>query len=234
MSYQPKPHILVVDDDDRLRRLLEKFLSEQHYLVTTVESAARARSLLENFRFDVAVLDVMMPGETGLQLLETLPEKTRPPILMLSAMGEVDDRIKGLEVGADDYLPKPFEPKELLLRIHAILRRYQKEEPQHGVLVFGDYRFDSSAGRLEKGGAVIALTSAESGMLALLAAQPGQPLARELLAGALPGTVNERSVDVHMSRLRKKIEDNDGRPHFVQTVRGKGYVLYAKPEGSGA
>lgn len=226
-----KAHVLVVDDDDRLRALLQKFLRDKGFQVTTVASAREARGAIEQSLFDVMVLDVMMPGETGIELLKELKPKNRPPVLMLSAMGEADDRIRGLEVGADDYLAKPFEPKELVLRLQSILRRSQNTGVYTGSVSFGAFTFDMQTGQLIRENDTIALTSGEIGMMKLLAQQAGKPVSREDLAGTLPGVVNERSVDVHITRLRKKMEENEGRPQHLQTIRGKGYVLYAQREG---
>ncbi len=224
---EAKSHILVVDDDDRLRALLEKFLSEQGFMVTAVASAAEARRKLQWFIFDVMVLDVMMPDETGLQLLASLDAGNRAPALMLSAMGEAEDRIRGLETGADDYLPKPFEPKELTLRIRTILRRQAALKEASRVVSFGDFAFDLTASQLTRSGESVYLTSNESAMLKLLAARAGSPVSREELAQSIPGVASERSVDVQITRLRKKIEESDGKPLYLQTVRGAGYVLYA-------
>ena len=221
-----KAHILVVDDDDRLRTLLEKFLSEQGFMVTAVSSAAEARRKMACFMFDVMVLDVMMPEETGLDLLASLKEKNTTPVLILSAMGEVDDRIRGLEVGADDYLPKPFEPKELVLRLNAILRRKKVNHDNKRLLVFGDFSFDITSNQLMRANDVIHLTSSEALLLKLLSEHAGKPVTREQLAQAIPGTSNERSIDVQITRLRKKLGEHEGKPLYLQTVRGAGYVLY--------
>lgn len=230
-GFEDKPHILVVDDDDRLRALLKKFLSEQGFMVTAAESAAEARRKMAWFAFDLVILDVMMPGETGLELLASLKRNPAQPVLMLSAMGEADDRIKGLEVGAEDYVAKPFEPKELVLRIQAILRRKASARPQSRTLNFGEYVFDLATGELRQDGEIVHLTSSESAMLGRLAQQSGQPVTREELASLMPGGQSERSVDVQITRLRKKIEPG-GKPRFLKTVRGKGYVLYASAEGA--
>lgn len=221
-----KPHILVVDDDDRLRALLKKFLQEQGFRVSEAASAEAARGLLGWFAFDVMVLDVMMPGQTGIEMLASL-NKPFPPVLMLSAMGEPDDRINGLEHGADDYLVKPFEPKELVLRLRAILRRTVQDK-QKTALHFGEYSFEMDTGQLKHGFEPIALTSNESAMLKILGEQAGQPVSRETLARLMPGAGNERTVDVQVTRLRKKIGENEGKPLHLQTVRGAGYVLFAK------
>lgn len=221
-----KPHILVVDDDDRLRSLLVKFLSDQGFMVSSAESASEARKKMAAFMFDLLILDVMMPHETGLEFLATLPIN-KPPVLMLSAMGEAEDRIKGLEIGAEDYIAKPFEPKELILRIKAILRRIVPTLEQVESIKFGDFSFDFATSQLKKNNDVIFLTSNEAAMLKLLAQQAGNPVSRDDLSKLMPSAANERSIDVQMSRLRKKIEENDSKPLYLQTIRGAGYVLYA-------
>lgn len=226
---QEKPHILVVDDDNRLRQLLAKFLSEQGYMVTGAADAAEARRKLEWFVFDLMVLDVMMPGETGISLLKSLANKNHTPVLMLSAMSEAHDRILGLETGAEDYLTKPFEPKELLLRLKTILRRQQTGSAAARSLAFGDYVFDMTANQLLLNGKPVALTTNEAILLKALAEVAGQPVSREALAERMPGGGSERSVDVQINRLRKKIEETDGKPMYLQTVRGAGYVLYGNP-----
>lgn len=222
-----KPHILIVDDDDRLRSLLKKFLDEQGFMVTAAANAAEARRKMNGFVFDLMVLDVMMPGETGLELLASMSKERSIPVLILSAMGETDDRIAGLEVGAEDYLVKPFEPKELVLRARAILRRSVAQKERARTIRFGDYLFDLSAGQLKRGGEPVALTSSEAAMLRLLGEHAGTPVSREALSKLMPGGASERSVDVQITRLRKKIEESDGKPVYLQTVRGAGYVLYA-------
>lgn len=224
-SFTDKSHILVVDDDDRLRSLLKKFLSEQGFMVTTAADAAEARRKLEWFAFDLIILDVMMPGETGLQLLSSLKEKAAP-VLMLSAMGEADDRIAGLEVGAEDYLVKPFEPKELVLRARAVLRRSNTQREKAKIISFGHYIFDMGSFQLKRGNDPIALTSSEAAILKLLAENAGKPVSREELSKLMPGTASERSIDVQITRLRKKIEESERKPVYLQTVRGAGYVLY--------
>lgn len=225
-AFEHKPHILVVDDDDRLRALLKKFLSEQGFMVTSASGAAEARRKMQWFMFDLMILDVMMPGETGLDLLASLKENLTP-VLMLSAMGETDDRIRGLEVGAEDYLVKPFEPKELVLRARALLRRSAVQKEKAKTISFGDFVFDLSASQLKRGSEMVPLTSSEAAMLKLLAETPGKPVAREALSKLMPGGASERSVDVQITRLRKKIEESEGKPVYLQTIRGAGYVLYA-------
>lgn len=223
MHSEPKTHILVVDDDDRLRALLRKFLSKEEFMVTAAQDAAEARRKLAWFLFDLIILDVMMPGESGLALLGSLREK-HTPVLMLSAMGEPDDRIKGLETGAEDYLAKPFEPKELVLRIKTILRR--SVQPKAKLVSFGEHRLDLAANQLKRGEENIYLTSNEMGILRALAEQAGKPVSREDLSKFSGGS--ERAVDVQITRLRKKIEESEGKPVYLQTMRGKGYVLHVE------
>ncbi|MBY0407453.1 MAG: response regulator [Rickettsiales bacterium] len=223
---EDKAHILVVDDDDRLRVLLKKYLREQGFMVTAAADAAEARRKMAWFAFDLTVLDVMMPGESGMELLESLPDKGN--VLMLSAMGEAEDRVRGLEVGAQDYLVKPFEPKELVLRIRTILKRSAVEKPKSRLVAFGDFHFDLARSQLKRGDENVYLTSTEMAMLKLLAENAGKPVAREELAKLMPGGSNERAVDVQVTRLRKKIEESEGKPVHLQTVRGAGYVLYAE------
>lgn len=222
-----KPHILVIDDDDRLRALIGKYLTEQGFMVTPAADASEARRKLAAFVFDLLILDVMMPGETGLELLATL-KNAAVPVLMLSAMGEAEDRINGLETGAEDYLTKPFEPKELVLRIRAILRRTAAQQEKASLVQFGELRFDVATGALKRGEETIHLTSGEAAMLKLLAQQAGNPVSREELSRLMPAAGNERSIDVQITRLRKKLGENEGKPVHLQTVRGAGYVLYAR------
>lgn len=236
MTYVAKTHILIVDDDDRLRALLTKYLSEQGFMVTAAAGAAEARRKLAWFVFDLIVLDVMMPGESGLSLLESLRDAPPAPVLMLSAMGDADDRIRGLETGAEDYLAKPFEPKELVLRIRAILRRALAQAERAKSITFGDCRFDVAAGQLKRGQEAVPLTTGEAAILRKLAENIGTPIARAELSGLISAE-SERAVDVQITRLRKKIGENAGKPAYLQTVRGAGYVLYANPAlvaGSGA
>ncbi|MFD2204261.1 response regulator [Kiloniella antarctica] len=223
------PHLLVVDDDTRLRNLLQKFLTDQGFVVTTASSAAEARSHLVSLSFDLLILDIMMPGETGLELTQSLREKDDVPILLLTAMGETDDRISGLECGADDYLSKPFEPRELVLRINAILKRIQskpleKELPSESV-VFGTFRFDIRRSQLWNNDDFIHLTDVEAALLKALADQPGSAISRDALVEEGSDLSNTRSVDVQVTRLRRKIEQDPKYPRYLQTVRGVGYVL---------
>ena len=224
------PHILVVDDDERLRALLHKYLTEQAYFVSTAANAREAEELLRVFTVDAIVLDVMMPGETGVAFAARLKARSdAPPVLLLTARSEAEDRIAGLEAGAADYLAKPFVPKELLLRLNNLVQRGQQARQAKHVLVFGDYRFDLAQGRLSKGEEAIYLTSSEIDCLRILAESAGQPVSREAMAMALGDVTNERSVDVQINRLRKKIEPVAGKPIYLQTIRHAGYVLYANP-----
>jgi two-component system phosphate regulon response regulator OmpR len=218
------PHLLVVDDDTRLRELLRRYLSEQGFRVTTAENAAAARARLASIAFDLIVLDLMMPGESGLDFASDLRRASEVPILMLTAMGEPEDRILGLERGADDYLPKPFEPRELLARIRTVLRRAppQPAAAPPRLVRFGECLFDLDRQLLTRAGVPIRLTSTEAALLRALALSGGRPLSRESLSDG-PG--QSRTVDVQVTRLRRKIEDDPKFPRHLQTVRGKGYVL---------
>jgi len=223
------PHILVVDDDNRLRDLLRKYLSDNGFRVSAAGDAAEARKQMASIDFDLMVLDLMMPGESGLDLARSLGQERRVPILMLTAMGESTDRIAGLESGADDYLTKPFEPRELLLRIHSILRRVN-EMPQTppamaGQVAFGPFRFDLARGELKRGEERIKLTDAECQLLTALARNAGATLSREELARLTGPGNNARTVDVQVTRLRRKIEPDPKFPRYLQTARGRGYRL---------
>lgn len=223
------PHILVVDDDRRIRTLLSRYLRENGFRASTAENAADARALLETIRFDLLVLDVMMPGEDGVSLTRHLRRSTDLPVLLLTARGAPEDRIEGLEAGADDYLPKPFEPKELMLRIGTILRRARPAARASGGVPVGPFTFYPERAELERDGGVVQLTSMECAVLRLLAANPGVPVSRaELCARTSAGL--ERSVDVQITRLRRKIETQPRSPAILQTVRGVGYVLRPVPE----
>jgi len=219
-------HLLVVDDDGRLRDLLHQFLSDHGFLVTTAGDAEEARRKLGTFAFDMLIVDVMMPGESGLSLTESLRKESSVPILMLSAMGEAEDRIAGLEHGADDYLPKPFEPRELLLRIRTALRRQPVEtETEPDSMSFGPCRFDMRRAELTRDGARVRLTETEVRVLKALASRAGAPVARDVLTteGEVEGS--ERAIDVLITRLRRKVETDPKDPRYLQTVRGKGYSL---------
>ena len=235
----PEAHLLIVDDDERIRGLLQKFLIRNGFIVTTARDAAHARRLLKGLAFDLIVLDVMMPGEDGLSLTRALRQSLGVPILLLTARGETGERIAGLEAGADDYLAKPFEPKELLLRIHAILRRMPAapapEAPAAAprTLGLGALRYDIARGELWQGETPVRLTATEAALMRIFAARPGEPIARETLTeelgrdrGAAGGEApQDRAVDVQITRLRRKIEADPKAPRYLQTVRGAGYML---------
>jgi two-component system phosphate regulon response regulator OmpR len=219
------PHLLVVDDDERLRALLQRYLTSNGYRVTAAPDAAGARALMKSFAFDLLVLDVMMPGESGFDLTKSVRVGSSVPILILTARGEADDRIKGLELGADDYLPKPFEPRELLLRVNALLRRAAPPATvAHAEVRMGDAVYDPERGQLRRKGKPVHLTSSESALLKLFAANAGRSFSRTDLCTRL-GVALERSIDVQVTRLRRKIEEDPKLPLYLQTVRGVGYVL---------
>ena len=223
------PHLLVVDDDRAIRDLLSRFLHREGYRVTTADTAADARAKLGGLRFDLLILDVMMPGETGFDLAKSIRESSGVPILMLTARAEKESRIAGLELGADDYVAKPFEPRELSLRIGNILRRtIAPPAPAIESVRFGDFVFHLARGELKRGDEIVHLTDRERDMLRVLAATPGETVPRMALAGT-GGGVNERAVDVQVNRLRRKIERDPANPLFVQTVRGIGYRLVVAP-----
>ena len=228
---EEQPHVLVVDDDERLRALLQKFLARNGFWVTVARDAAHARALLAGLEFDILVLDVMMPGEDGLQLTAGLRETMTTPILLLTARGDADDRIRGLEAGADDYLGKPFEPRELLLRINAILRRVPKPQPKSEppkTLQLGEVRYDMGRGELWRGRDLIRLTATEAMLMRIFAARAHEPVTRQELVEDLGGGIaesQERAVDVQITRLRRKIEDDPKAPRYLKTVRGSGYML---------
>lgn len=231
MSVDPQPHLLVVDDDERIRGLLQKFLIRSGFLVSVARDAAQARRLLGGLEFDLLVLDVMMPGEDGISLTRDLRKKMATPILLLTAKGETQNRIEGFEAGADDYLVKPFEPKELLLRINAILRRVPAAKSDAGpkVLHLGAVRYDMERGELWHGPDLVRLTATEAQLMRIFAAAAGEPVTRERLVGDIgPGDAagaQERAVDVQITRLRRKIEVDPKQPRYLQTVRGAGYML---------
>jgi two-component system phosphate regulon response regulator OmpR len=227
------PHLLVVDDDRRLRVLLSSFLRKNGYRVTVAASAAEARGILENIEFELIVLDVMMPGESGVSFASSLREHSDIPILMLTARSEAADRVLGLEAGVDDYLGKPYEPKELLLRIASILRRARATpapRPEGSPLKFGPFVFFPDRGELRQGEETVKLTERERDILRLLAASPGASVSREALAGSgAASQAQERTVDVQINRLRRKIERDPANPLYLQTARGSGYRLVVDP-----
>ena len=224
-------HLMIVDDDERIRVLLQKFLMRHGFLVTAARDAAHARRILTGLDFDMLILDVMMPGEDGLSLCRSIRETSQTPILLLTAKGETGNRIEGLEAGADDYLPNPFEPKELLLRINAILRRMPEipaEDSVPKILNLGDIRYDLKRGEMWQAEDLVRLTATEMQLMKIFSAKPGEPISRNKLVEELGrdrGQAQERAVDVQITRLRRKIETDPKQPRYLQTVRGAGYML---------
>ena len=232
MSIQPDARLLIVDDDERIRGLLQKFLMRNGFWVTAARDAQHARRVLSGLEFDLIVLDVMMPGEDGISLTRSMRgDGVMTPILLLTAKAETDDRIAGLEAGADDYLAKPFEPKELLLRINAILRRVPATEAANATpkfLTLGPIRYDVERGEMWQGADLVRLTATESQLMKIFSAFPGEPQSRAKLVedlGRDRGQAQERAVDVQITRLRRKIEQDPKQPRYLQTVRGAGYML---------
>ncbi|AJY46001.1 response regulator [Martelella endophytica] len=228
MSERPgddAPHLLIVDDDTRIRTLLKRYLGEHGYRVSTAGDAAEARRKLEGLDFDLLVLDVMMPGEDGIELTRSLADIRPVPVLLLTAKAEAESRILGLEAGADDYLAKPFEPRELLLRISNILRRAQQPKtPAIEQVMFGPYTFSLARKELKRGATAIRLTEREQDIMTMLAENAGETVARyDLVSNA--ADINERTIDVQINRLRRKIETDPANPIYLQTVRGIGYRL---------
>lgn len=230
-AYADRPHILVVDDDDRIRSLLARYLTDQDMVVMTAGSAGEAREIMRGFAFDLLILDIMMPGETGIAFLTDLRRTEPIPVIMLTALGEADNRIEGLETGADDYISKPFDPKELLLRIKSVLKRQAPTAvpARDGGRNVGRWRFDTRRAELQHEGDIVKLTPVENNLLQVLTAQAGKILSREDLARLCQLEGQERAIDVQVTRLRRKIEDNPALPRLLQTIRGKGYILHADP-----
>jgi two-component system phosphate regulon response regulator OmpR len=220
------PHLLVVDDDARLRELLRRYLSDSGFRVTLAADAREARANMASFAFDLIVLDVMMPGESGIELIRALRDVNRVPVMLLTAMAEPEDRVNGLEEGAEDYLAKPFEPRELVLRIRNILqRRPAATDETRPEVRFGAFRFDPARGELFRGGDAVHLTAGEAALLAGLAQRPGEAVSREELSQAAQFSGSVRNVDVQMMRLRRKVEHDPRYPRYLHTVRGTGYTL---------
>ncbi|KQZ54567.1 two-component system response regulator [Rhizobium sp. Root149] len=218
-------HLLVVDDDRRIRDLLHRYLMEQGFRVTVAGDAAEARRRLEGIEFDLIILDVMMPGETGISLTQSMREKRAIPIILLTARAEAESRIAGLEAGADDYLPKPFDPRELVLRINNILRRNSNPEvPKIDQIMFGPFTFSIARKELRRAAETIRLTDREQEIMLLFALRAGDTIPRHELIGD-DAEVGERTIDVQINRLRRKIEDDPANPVYLQTVRGIGYRL---------
>jgi two-component system phosphate regulon response regulator OmpR len=229
MAAPEAPHLLVVDDDERLRGLLRRYLTDNGFRITLAADAAEARLKLKSLEYDLAIVDVMMPGENGFALTASLKAERQVPVLLLTAMAEAENRVHGLEQGADDYLVKPFEPRELVLRIRNILARAAVDGAGAAAEArFGGFRFDVKRAELWRGEEPVHLTAAEAALLAALAGRTGTPVSRERLAEEAQFSGNVRTVDVQMTRLRRKIERDPKFPRYLQTVRGIGYVL--KPD----
>jgi two-component system phosphate regulon response regulator OmpR len=223
------PHLLIVDDDRRIRDLLSRYLLSEGYRITTAETAAEARAKIAGLRFDLLILDVMMPGETGFEFARSLRSSSNVPILMLTARDEAESRIEGLEIGADDYVGKPFEPRELSLRVANILKRARPPAVLMAENIrFGDFVFHFARGELRRGEETVRLTDREREMMRVLTASPGETVPRLALAGN-GGAIGERAVDVQVNRLRRKIERDPANPLLIQTVRGIGYRLVTSP-----
>jgi two-component system phosphate regulon response regulator OmpR len=232
MSYQRReplpdnaPHVLVVDDDQRIRDLLGRYLLDNGFRVTTASDSATARASMRGLSFDLVILDRMMPGEGGLELAREMKTISPVPICMLTAKAEPEDRVEGLEAGVDDYVTKPFEPRELVLRLQNIMRRGQITAGPREEIRMGDFTFHIARGELKRGEENIKLTERERDLLRLFASRPGSPIARHELASD-DATGSERAIDVQINRLRRKIESDPGNPVYLQTVRGKGYIFY--------
>lgn len=225
-SYALLPHVLVVDDDDRIRELVSRYLVEHGYFVSTASDAAEAKAILEFAEYDALVVDVMMPGQNGMEFTQELRAKNDVPVLLLTAMGEVEDKISGLQTGADDYLTKPFDPRELILRLEAIIRRRPKHIPQEvKEIQIGPWVYKIDYNELVSGAQTVKLTDGEARMLKTLAAKGGDVVSRDALAAACGIDPDNRTVDVQVTRLRRKLEEDSSNPRLLQTVRGKGYLL---------
>ena len=220
------PHILIVDDDKRILQLINDYLIKNNFRISTADNALKAREKIENIEFDLIILDIMMPGESGLKLTDTLKKNNfKTPILLLSALGNADDRIKGLEIGANDYLAKPFEPKELLLRMKNLIKKNKYNKQKTKIVKFGPYTFNLKKEILKKNRKIFILTSSEAKLLYILAKNDGKPIIRYNLSKILNIPTTSRALDVQITRLRNKIENNKKFPTYIQTVRGRGYVL---------
>ncbi|RPH02436.1 MAG: DNA-binding response regulator [Candidatus Pelagibacter sp. TMED153] len=219
-----KIHILVVDDDDRIRSLLKEYLNDNNYIVSTSQDSKNAKLKIDQFKFDLIVLDVMMPGQNGYDLTKEIKKNINVPIILLTAKGEVENRIKGLELGADDYISKPFEPKELLLRIKNIINKNNKIDLKAKHFV-GNAQIDLNKMNINLDEKIKKINSSERKVLIEMLSNPGKTYSREEI-GKISGISQERSIDVMITRLRQKIEDNPKNPKYLQTIRGSGYVLW--------
>ena len=219
-----KLHILVVDDDDRIRALLKEYLNENNFIVSTAENSEEAKKKLDYFKFDIIILDVMMPGQSGYELTNEIKKKIKIPIILLTAKGEVENRIKGLELGADDYIGKPFEPKELLLRIKNIIKNTNKLDLGKNYFV-GQAKIDLNKMNINLKNNNKKINNSEKKVLIEMLSNPGKTYSREEI-GIISGITQERSIDVMITRLRQKLEINPKNPKYLQTIRGSGYVLW--------
>ena len=225
-TYADRPHILIVDDDERIRDLVARYLTQQGMLAVTAEDGEQAEKILESCQMDLLVLDVMMPGMSGLDLTRKIRMAGgKIPVLLLTAKGEAEDRIEGLEVGADDYLSKPFEPRELVLRIHAILKRTEARKKADGQFRLGEWKIDLDREEMSAGEEVMPLTAVEHRLLSAFAQHPGQVVSRETLATLCRLDPAERTLDVQITRLRRKLQDDPRDPQLIRTVRGQGYMM---------
>lgn len=224
-NFSQRPHVLVIDDDERIRDLVSRFLYENGFVAMNASDAQNAQDMMQMFEFDVLVVDVMMPGKTGVQFTSDLRKGgNNIPVLLLTALSEAEDRISGLESGADDYLSKPFEPRELVLRLQSILKRVQKKDAEI-LFRIGAWEYNPFRDELCRGSEIIRLTTVEANLLRVLSENAGQIMSREDLARACGIDSSERTIDVQVTRLRRKIEENTKVPRYLQTVRGKGYIL---------
>ncbi len=218
-------HILIIDDDDRIRDLLKKYLIKNGFLVSSVSNAAKARKIMEKYIFDLMIVDYMMPNESGIEFLTSIrKQENNTPAIMLTALGEIENRIEGLTAGADDYLPKPFEPKELVLRINNILKRINKNNGED-IFIFDDFQFNIKKNELYKKNKFIKLTDVEIKIFNIFVKNANIILTREELCNLLDNVINERTIDVQITRLRKKIENEPKNPKFLKTIRNKGYLF---------
>lgn len=232
LDFQSLPHILVVDDDDRIRNLVSRYLNEHGFLSFTAANAAEAKDILKLGIFDALVVDVMMPGQDGRAFTKELRSASDIPVLLLTAMGEVEDRVGGLQSGADDYLTKPFDPRELVLRLQAILRRRPQEKAATKTYKIGRWSYDTQVPELVDGDETVRLTDVETNLLKALLRRPDTILSREDLAEMCGIDAGERTIDVQVTRLRRKLEEDSKIPRYLQTVRGKGYLLRAEEVAS--
>ena len=228
MSFEEKKHILVIDDDDRIRSLLMRYLEKQGCVVMSAEDATHAETILEEFSFDLLVVDVMMPGKNGFEFGRDLRERSDVPILFLTAKTEIEDKAEGFDIGADDYLSKPFEPEELMMRIDAVLRRRGVNLDKSDSIVIGKWTYDRKRADIVCEGVSVRLTDVEKRLLETFLSKPDQIFSRTTLAESLGIDGNDRTIDVQVTRLRKKIEEDPKQPRLLQTVRGKGYILHSE------